>query len=127
MAGNIRASVNGANANPKTASMVEKISVSTPVVTVSAATQTLASSLNGSFVRFSNASQVTVTIPTDAAVSLPVGFWGTLYAEGAGGITLSTSGITLTGNTPFKSVYQNEALTVTKVAANTWAVIGGSY
>lgn len=127
MAGNIRASVNGANANPKTASMVEKISVSTPVVTVSAATQTLASSLNGSFVRFSNASQVTVTIPTDAAVSLPVGFWATLYAEGAGGITLSTSGITLTGNTPFKSVYQNEALTVTKVAANTWAVIGGSY
>lgn len=127
MAGNIRASVNGANANPKTASMVEKRTASAPISSVSTTGFTLSSSYNGAFVRCTNAAQVTVTIPTNASVSLPVGYWVTLYAEGAGGITVSVSGITTTGSSAFKSIYQNEALTLTKVATDTWAVIGGSY
>lgn len=95
--------------------------------TQTGATYTIDSDDNNTIVRFTNASQVTVTIPTDASDDLADGYQVTLYAEGAGGVTLSTSGITLTGSSPNTTVLQNEALLLVKTAtADTWMVIGGT-
>lgn len=97
------------------------------VSTSSSATATLTGANHATTVRYTNNAQVTVTIPTDAANDLPDGFWTMLFAEGAGGLTLSTTGITLTGTNPSVTVGQNEALFVIKTpVANTWMVIGGT-
>lgn len=94
---------------------------------VSGTTDTLTATDHGQTIRYTNAAQVTVTIPTDASEDLADGFWTSLYAEGAGGVTLSTTGITLTGATPNKTIAQNECMLVMKTAtANTWMVIGGT-
>ena len=97
-----------------------------PVV-VSGTTDTLADADHGVTNRYTNAAAVTVTLPTDAADDLPDGFWTLLVAEGAGGLTLSTTGVTLAGSSPNTTIAQNEALMVQKTAvANTWNVIGGT-
>lgn len=95
--------------------------------TQSGTTYTIDSDDNGTIVRLTNASQVTVTIPTDASDDLVDGYEVVLYAEGAGGVTLSTTGITLTGASPNKTISQNEAMMLKKTTtASTWMVIGGT-
>lgn len=79
----------------------------------------------GTTIRCTNAARVTVTIPTDAALDLDDGFWVALVSEGAGGLTLSTTGITLAGS-QLKTVATGQTLVLTKTAtANTWVVVGG--
>lgn len=90
-------------------------------------TDTLIASQHGNTIRYSNAAQVVVTLPTDAANDLPDGFWALLFAEGAGGLTVNTTGLTLVGSSPFTAISQNEVLFVMKTpVANTWMVIGGT-
>lgn len=99
-----------------------------PAPTVQSGTAyTIDSADNGTLIRCTNAALVTVTIPTDASDDLADGFEVCLYAEGAGGVTLSTTGITLTGSSPNKTIAQNEALYLKKTSsADTWIVIGGT-
>lgn len=95
--------------------------------TVTGTTDTLTASDYALTIRYTNASLVTVTIPTDASEDLPDGFWCALFAEGAGGVTVSTTGITLAGSSPNKTIAQNEVMTVIKTAAaNTWMILGGT-
>lgn len=89
-------------------------------------TYTLAAADHETTILFSNASQVTVTIPTNASVSIAVGSKFTLQSTGAGGLTLSTTGITLNGSAPNKTIAQNEALYLEKTATDTWSVLGGT-
>ncbi len=94
---------------------------------ITGTTDTLADADHARTNRYTNASQVTVTLPTDASNDLTDGFWCLLYAEGAGGVTLSTTGITLTGSSPNTTIAQNEAMIVQKTtAANTWIVLGAT-
>ena len=96
-----------------------------PVV-VTGTTDTLASGDNGKINRYTDASAVVVTIPTDASDDLADGFNCTLIAEGAGGLSLSVTGITVAGGSN-TAIAQGEALVVIKTAtANTWNVIGGT-
>lgn len=75
----------------------------------------------------SNASLVTVTIPTDATDDLRDGYRVMLFASGAAGLTLSTTGITLLGSSPNKTIAQNEGIYLEKTAsANTWLLVGGT-
>jgi len=94
---------------------------------VTGTTDTLDADDHGVTIRYTNASQVTVTIPTDASDDLPDGFWCMLFAEGAAGVTLSTAGVTLAGSSPNTTIAQNEAMIVQKTAtANTWIVLGAT-
>lgn len=96
------------------------------VPTVSGTTDTLTDADGQATIRYTNASQVTVTIPTDATEDLDDGWWCILRAEGAGGLTLSTTGITLPG-APNTTIAQGEGLFVQKTAsADTWIVLGGT-
>lgn len=99
-----------------------------PTISIkTATTDTLTAAQHGHTVRYSNAAQVVVTLPTDASEDLPDGFWALLFAEGAGGLSVNTTGITLVGSSPFTAISQNEVLFVMKTpVANTWMVIGGT-
>lgn len=98
-----------------------------PATTQSGTTYTVDADDNNSTIVLSNSSQVTVTLPTDASDDLVDGFRCLLFAAGAGGVTLSTSGLTLLGSSPNTTIAQNEGLYVEKTAtANTWLVVGGT-
>ena len=97
-----------------------------PAGTESATTFTLAADDDDVLIRCTNASATTCTVPTNASVALPIGFETVLFAEGAGGVTLSTTGITLAGSSPNTTISQNEAIFLKKVATDTWVVIGGT-
>lgn len=75
---------------------------------------------------FSNAAVVTVTIPTNAATALPVGWSTLLQSSGAGGLTLTTTSLTLVGSLPKKTIAQNESMFLIKSATDTWSIIGGT-
>lgn len=113
-------------ASTVTASLATKAPLLNVPVVVSGTTDTLAAGDSGKVNRYTNASAVVVTIPTDASDDLPDGFTCTLVAEGAGGLSLSVSGITVTGSA-LTAIAQGEALVVVKTAtANTWIVLGGT-
>jgi hypothetical protein len=74
-----------------------------------------------------NASLVTVTVPTDGADDLRNGFRHRIFAAGAAGVQLGVSGITLLGASPFTKIAQNGYMDLEKTAsANTWLVMGAT-
>ena len=98
-----------------------------PATTQSGTTYTIDINDHNTTVILSNASQVTVTIPTDASDDLPNGYRVMLFSSGAGGATLSTTGITLVGSSPNTTISQNEGMYLEKTAtANTWIVVGAT-
>lgn len=68
-------------------------------------------------------SQVTVTVPTG---TFTANEWFILQTESAGGLTLSTSGLTLNGSAPNTSIDQNEAIVVWFTGANEISVFNGT-
>lgn len=75
-----------------------------------------------------NGSDVTITVPTNTAVpDYPIGETATFYQKGAGQIIISPAGgVTLIypSDVSPKTRRTNSALSVTKLAANVWIVIG---
>lgn len=71
----------------------------------------------------SAAGAVTVTVPTG---TFAAGAWFAIQSTGAGGVTLSTTGITINGAAPSVGVAQNEVIVVVFTAANTISVLGGT-
>jgi hypothetical protein len=88
---------------------------------------TLSAEDEGRTMLCTSASLTTVTIPTEASVSLPIGYKVTLFAEGAGGVTLSSTGIAFEGSgSPNVTIAQDEALYLEKTNTNSWLVLGGT-
>jgi hypothetical protein len=89
-------------------------------------TYTFALSDNGAYCRFSNSSAVTVTVPTDASVALPVGTQIDVAQAGAGKVTFSAaSGVTINSIGGNKSLAaQYAGATLIKVDTNTWDLEG---
>jgi hypothetical protein len=76
-------------------------------------------------VRSTGAVAAAQTVPTNAAVPFPLDTTITLFPEGAGQVTLSGAGVTFIPATLLKTAGQYKAITITKVATDTWIVIGG--
>lgn len=91
--------------------------------TVTGTTDTLAAGDLRRLTLYSNASQVTVTVPTG---TFSAGDWFLLQSTGAGGLTLSTTSITLNGTAPKVTVADSEALYIEFTAADTITVTGGT-
>jgi hypothetical protein len=78
-------------------------------------------------VTLTNASAITLTIPTNAAVAYPVGSVLTFVQAGAGAVTIAgDTGVTINGVTPGAgtSAGQWAAWTLTKQATDTWLLTG---
>jgi hypothetical protein len=102
---------------------------STPLLVAveSTTSDTISAGDAGYFKRYTNASLTTVTFPTDGAEDLVDGFTVTLYAEGAAGLTIVTSGLTATVSPAPTALAQGETLMAVKTStANTWVFITGA-
>jgi hypothetical protein len=78
-----------------------------------------------SYIRFTNASPVTVTIPANAAVAYPVGTELTFEQAGAGALTIAGPGVTLNSRgSDLTAAGQFSVLMVKKTATDTWTVTG---
>jgi hypothetical protein len=94
-------------------------------------TYTLVLSDHGKYITLSNASAITVSIPTNATAAIPVGASIDLIQIGAGQVTVqaASSGTTTvysTGATAAapKTRVQYSAITLKKIATDTWHAIG---
>jgi hypothetical protein len=79
---------------------------------------------NGKLVTLSNASAITLTVPTNASVAYATGAQINIQAIGAGQVTLvGDTGVTVNG-TGTKLRTQWSAATIVKTATDTWTLIG---
>jgi hypothetical protein len=97
-----------------------------PIASQSANTKTLALTDNGSYVRCSNSTTMTVTIPANATVAFPTGAEMVFFQVGAGNVQFAkAAGVTV--NSKDGALFltgQYSAATLKKIATNTWDLIG---
>lgn len=92
-----------------------------PVTTVADTTDTLADEDTNTFIKYTSASAVTVTLPTGVGgigTSISIGQWG------AGQVTVSASGTTLRAPNGAKTALQYSVIQLFCVAADEWVVMG---
>lgn len=88
-------------------------------------TYTLVLTDAGKMVSMSNASAITLTVPTNASVAFPVNTRIDLLQLGAGQVTVSPTGITLqSSGSKQKLTGQYSGATLWKKATDTWVLIG---
>lgn len=76
-------------------------------------------------VTLNNGAAITLTIPTDANVPLPVNGFIDCIQIGAGQVTVAPAGgVTLNGTPGLLFTDQYSAVSLLKVAANSWIAIG---
>ena len=91
----------------------------------SGTTYTLATSDVNKLVELNNASAITLTIPTNAAVAgFNVGDQINLLQTGAGQVTVGGAGVTLNGTPGTKLRAQWSSATLIKRATDTWVIVG---
>jgi hypothetical protein len=97
-----------------------------PIASQSANTKTLALTDNGSYVRCSNSTTMTVTIPANATVAFPTGAEMVFFQVGAGNVQFANAaGVTLNSKESLVNLTgQYSAATLKKIATNTWDLIG---
>lgn len=77
------------------------------------------------FVSLSNASAITLTVPTNASVAFPVGTRIDICQIGAGQVTVAPAGgVTLNGTPGLKTRAQWSGATLIKRATDTWTIFG---
>lgn len=90
-------------------------------------TYTLALSDWGLVVELNNASAIVLTVPLNATLALPVGFWCELWVQGAGQVTVTpeSGSVNLRSNGgKLKSNGQYSSIALRKRGTNEWAVAG---
>ena len=88
-------------------------------------TYTLATSDVNKLVELNNASAITLTIPTNAAVAgFGVGDQINLLQTGAGQVTVGGASVTLNGTPGTKLRAQWSSATLIKRATDTWVIVG---
>ena len=71
-----------------------------------------------------NASAIALTVPTNASVAFPVGTRVRLAQKGAGQVTISGGGVTLSNANGLKTALQWAVLVIEKIATDQWIVSG---
>lgn len=75
-------------------------------------------------ITLSNASAITLTIPTNATLALPKGWSASIVQIGAGQVTVAGSGITFQSTPGLKLRAQYSTAWLVKRATDTWLVTG---
>jgi hypothetical protein len=89
-------------------------------------TYTLVLTDNAKVVTLSNASGITVTVPTNASVAFPIGVQVNLVQLGAGQVTVTSSATIRSQGSKLKLNGQYAAASLLKVAADEWVLIGNT-
>ncbi|SDZ90707.1 hypothetical protein SAMN05443667_101245 [Flavobacterium gillisiae] len=75
-------------------------------------------------IKNTNANPTTITIPTNAAIPLPIGFECDVVSEGSGVVTLAVSGISIISDVTSMVMAIGETRTLLKTDTNTWSIKG---
>lgn len=121
------ASAAATSATASAASATASEAAATVVVTTDATTaRTLSLGDKNSVVEFTSGSAITLTVPTNAAVALPIGCFVEVHQAGAGTVTVTPSGgVTLQSRDTLRSgAGQYAVLGLRKVAADVWRLYG---
>ena len=95
------------------------------VNTQSGTSYTLVASDENKIILCTNAAAVTVTVPNDTDASLPIGFITHVHQKGAGQVTLAAgSGVTLLYSSSSKTRARYSSVSVIKIGANEYSVVG---
>lgn len=88
-------------------------------------TYTLALSDSAKLVTLSNASAITLTVPTNASVAFPTGTQIILYQGGAGQVTVSGAGVDIRSqSSKTKLTGQYAVASLIKIGTNEWILTG---
>lgn len=88
-------------------------------------TYTLVSADRGKLVSLSNASPITLTIPTNSTVGFPTGTRIDIIQTGAGQVTVGGAGVTINSKSSNKKLFaQGSAASLIKFATDTWWLVG---
>jgi hypothetical protein len=102
--------------------------VLSPIVTVTGTTYTLLLSDSSKYLRTTNSSSVTITIPLDSSVEFPIGTSISIEQAGTGVVSVVGDGI-VTVNTPSTGGNETDGqytvISLIKVAVDIWTLIGG--
>lgn len=85
---------------------------------------------NGVFNSFTSGSLATLVVPTNAADPLPIDSEYVYFTEGAGGVQLDITGITIVGKNSggvYHQLVQGDMFRLKKVATNKWLVFGATF
>lgn len=81
--------------------------------------------LEDTYVRMNSTGALTLTVPDNASVAIPIGTQITVVAANTGKVTVAAaSGVTVLTNETYKLRKQGSAVTLTKVDANAWDLAG---
>lgn len=98
---------------------------STALINAQTASYTLVASDKDKMVELNVGSANTLTVPTNASVSLPVGSKIDIIQTGTGQVTITpASGVTINGTPGLKTRAQWSAVTLVKRATDTWIAFG---
>lgn len=93
--------------------------------TESTTSRSLSTSDIGYYIRCTNASPITITVPTDANAGWDNSAEMMFEQAGAGQITISAaSGVTVNSSETLKSSKQYSVMGIKRVGANTWTLFG---
>lgn len=89
-------------------------------------TYTLVLSDNGKMVSLTNAATITLTVPPNSSVALPIGSQVLLYQGGAGMVSVAAgSGVTIRSADTLLDLYaQYSTASLVKMATDTWSLFG---
>lgn len=94
------------------------------IITEATTTRTLALTDGKKYIRFTNAGAITLTIPTNAVVAIPIGTSIVCRrSSAAGAITLSFVGVTVNGSSIVPTIAAGANFGLKKIATDTWDVI----
>ncbi len=104
--------------------VLDEISSQT-IASESGTSRTLALTDANDYIRTTNASAVTITVPPNSSVAFPVGTRVEVFQHGAGQVTFAEgSGVTINKAEGLKISAQYKAAALVKVATNEWDLIG---
>lgn len=106
------------------AALDAKADLSMTINSQTGTTYTLVLADAGKVVEISNASAITVTVPTNASVAFPIGTVIEVFQLGAGQITIAVGSITLRAPGGAKTRVQYSTLSLRKRATDEWVVTG---
>lgn len=97
-----------------------------PIVTESGTSKTLALTDIGGYIRTTNGSAVTITVPPNSSVAFPTGTEAVVFQAGAGQVTFAAgSGVTINSkDSNLNLTGQYSSGTLKKVATDEWDLIG---
>lgn len=88
-------------------------------------TYTLVIGDSAKLVSLSNASAISLSIPTNATVAFPIGTQVILYQAGAGQVTIGGAGVTIRSNgSKLKIAGQYAVATIIKIGTDEWVAAG---